>query len=307
MRWRHVGMLLAFVVRSIGWRHVVRILVLAVIAALILLNDYFSLKGQFGGQKMIDESWLYSIVDDWFGRSRHLKPYETFAQGGLWSFSIYSFRISDPLAVLSAPEALALTATIPIVATMLLGRVFCGWICPMGLLSEIVTGIRRGLERMGVAFFSWPVSNLLKYAVLAIGLLFALAMSVSFFFPIYPPRIISDILRDSLLSSPPIGGIVFIGVILLAELLFVERLWCRCLCPGGAVYSILGKSRFLRIRRNLTACNNCGDCDKVCPHDLKPASVEPSGECDNCGLCKNACEPKALHYTLKKPWGRDDK
>jgi ferredoxin-type protein NapH len=289
-------------------RHVIRILVLVVIAAMVLLNEYSSLKGQYGGQKVIDASPIYSMVDGWFGRSRHLQPYETFAHGGLWSFSICDFRVSDPLAVLSAPAALALTAIVPIVATMLLGRVFCGWICPMGLLSEIVTGIRRGLGWLGVAFFSWPLTGLLKYAVLATGLLFALALSVSFFFPIYPPRIISDMIRDSLLSSPPVGGILFLGAILLAELLFVERLWCRCLCPGGAVYSILGRVRFLRIRRNDDKCDNCGDCDTVCPHELQPATSSlATGECDNCGLCKKACGPEALGYSLSGPCGKNGK
>jgi ferredoxin-type protein NapH len=178
----------------------------------------------------------------------------------------------------------------------------------MSLLSEIVTSVRRGLDRLGVAFFSWPVTGLLKYAGLVIGLIFTLAMSVSFFFHIYPPRIISDLIRDSLLGDLAFGGVVFIGVILLAELLFVERLWCRCLCPGGAVYSILGKTRFLRIHRDRNACTNCGDCDKVCPYELQPASgALTTGECDNCGLCKKACEPKALHYTLNGPWGKDGK
>jgi ferredoxin-type protein NapH len=226
----------------------------------------------------------------------------------LWSFSIQDFRISDPLAVLSAPAALAMTALIPIIATMLLGRVFCGWICPMGLLSEIVTGIRRGLDRLGIGFFSWPVTGLLKYAVLAIGLFLVLVMSVSFFFPIYPPRIISDMIRDSLLSDPPINGIVIVGGILLAELLFVERLWCRCLCPGGAVYSLLGWTRFLRIRRDNDKCTQCGDCDKVCPHELQPASTAlTTGECDNCGLCRKSCEPRALGYTLSGAWGKNGK
>lgn len=289
-------------------RHVIRILVLAVIAALVLLNEYSSLKGQYGGQKTIDASWVYRTLDGWHGRSPHLQPYETVAQGGLWSFSIRTFRISDPLAVLSAPEALAMTALIPIVATMLLGRVFCSWICPMGLLSEIVTSVRRGLDRIGVGFFSWPVTGLLKYAVLAVGLFFVLAMSVSFFFPIYPPRIISDMIRDSLLSGPPVNGIVIIGVLLLAELLFVERLWCRCLCPGGAAYSIFGWTRLVRIRRDRNACTNCGDCDKVCPHELQPASgALTTGECDNCGMCRRACKPRALHYTLSGPWGKDGK
>ena len=289
-------------------RHVTRIGALVLIAGMILLNDYFSLKGQYGGQKIIEESALYNTLDGWFGRSPHLQPYETFAQGSLWSFSIYDFRVSDPLSVLSAPAALAMTAIIPVVVTLLLGRVFCSWICPMSFLSEIVTGIRRGLGRLGIRFFSWPVTNHLKYAVLAIGLFFVVAMSVPFFFSIYPPRIISDLVRDSLLSSPAVSSIAFLTVVLLIELLFIERLWCRCLCPGGAVFSILGRMRFLRIRRDPVTCNNCGDCDEICPYELEPAgSTLTTGQCDNCGLCKRTCEPESLHYSLGKPWGKNGK
>jgi len=278
-------------------RHLVRIVVLVAIASLVLLNEYFSLRGQMGGQEIINRSAVYSKMDEWIGTSPHLEPYETFAQGSLWSGSIRDFRLSDPLTVFSAPDAPFLPILVPIVLALLLGRVFCGWVCPMGLLSEFVAGIRRVLAWMGLDFFAFPLSNRLKYAILAIGVGFAVTSSVSFFYTIYPPRIVSDMVRDSLLSTIELYAAVFIGAILLVELLFVERLWCRCLCPGGAVYSILGRGRFLRIRRDKGICTDCGDCDKACPHELEPSHELLGGECDNCGLCRRSCKPRALHYS----------
>ena len=285
-------------------RHVVRLVLLAVLAVLIVANDYCSLKGQYGGQKLIDGSAVYRRIDEWMGRSPHLHPYQPVAQGSLWSFSIYDLRISDPLAVFSAPGALFVTAVIPIVATLLLGRFFCGWLCPMGLLSEFVAAVRRGAAQLRVEFFTFELTDRLKYVVLGVGIVVGALSSAWFFYHIYPPRVISDLLRDALAGRVPTVSVVFLGAILLAELLFVERLWCRCLCPGGAVYSLLGRPRLLWIRRDPVACTDCKDCDPVCPHDLRPSHKSLGGECDNCGLCRRSCEPRALHYSLSLPWKR---
>ena len=101
-------------------------------------------------------------------------------------------------------------------------------------------------------------------------------------------------------------GVLFIAGVLLLELLFVRRLWCRCLCPGGAVYSILGRVRLLRIRRNRSKCIDCLNCDDVCPYHLEPSHAELGGECDNCGQCKAACKSDAIGYTCGK-YLREDK
>ena len=282
-------------------RHVVRVLVLAIIALLVLVNDYASIKGQYGGQDIIESSWLYSRWDRMLGSSPHLESYNSGVRGNLWSFSIAGFRISDPLAVLNAPGDLWISALLPVALTVLLGRVFCGWVCPMGLFSELIVKLRRLLSRFGIRFFNWPVTSRLKYVVLIVGIVFTAVFSVSFFFHIYPPRIVSDLIRDSLVGTSALIGVVFIGVILLAELLFVERLWCRCLCPGGAIYSLLGRWRLLRIRRDTQTCTDCKECDRACPHDLEPSHQELAGECDNCGLCRGACQPAALSYSLTPP------
>ena len=176
-------------------RHLIRILLLVVIAVITLLNHYSSLKGQYGGQDIIDSHGLYSTWDKIRGSSPHIEPYKPVAQGNLWSMGIGSFRISDPLAGLSSPAGLWVSILIPVILTALLGRVYCGWICPMALFSEFIIYIRRLLNRFDIQFFSLNVSSKLKYIILTIGTLFTLFGSLSFFFHIYPPRIVSDLLR----------------------------------------------------------------------------------------------------------------
>lgn len=286
-------------------RHPTRVLVLLLVAGVVVLNNYYALKGQIGGRAEIEDSRIYSWLDRLHGSSPHIISGEVFAQGSLWSFSVGGFKMSDPLAVASELSAtrkthrsFLLSTAIPLLAAMLLGRVFCGWICPMGLFSEIVTGLRRVLGRIGVNVFSWSLTSLLKYVVLGVGLAYGLVFSVQLLFWIYPPRIICDILRDLPAGTVGTYSLVFIGTALLLELLFVKRLWCRCLCPGGALYSLPGRWRVLRIRRDGEVCTNCLDCDAACPHDLVPSRKELGGECDNCGLCRASCKEDALHYTL---------
>ncbi len=286
-------------------RDLMRIVVLLGLAFMVLYNDYSSLKGQYGGQQVIDESFIYSRVELVFGNSPHLHPYETIAQGSLWSMQVHRFRISDPLAVLSSPGDLWWTAILPVLVALGLGRVFCSWICPMGLLSDITATLRRIAGRYGIQFFSLKLSSKLKYVVLAVGVLFSVGLSVSFFYPIYPPRIICDFIRDLLVGELQVYGIAFIGGLILVELLFVDRFWCRCLCPGGALYSLLGKVRLLRVRRNELNCDDCGECDIVCPHQLAPSHLSLGGECDNCGLCKTKCPADALHFTFARQTGTE--
>jgi len=289
------------------WRHLTRVLVLLTIAAVVLLNRYWTLKGQVGGNLEIESSRVYTWLDQLHGASPHRTAYEAVGHGSLWSFRLGPVRLSDPLAVIgevvvlkSLSSTLMLSALIPVIATLLLGRVFCSWICPMGLLSEGITALRAGLARFGVNLYAGRASNGLKYIILATGLLFGLLASVRYFFWIYPPRILSDCLRDSLVGSVSDKAVVFIGVVLLCELLFVERLWCRCLCPGGALYSLLGRWRIVRIWRDPETCTSCLECDRACPHDLTPSHLPLEGECDNCGLCRATCEPRALHYQIMR-------
>ena len=289
-------------------RTTVRLLILFLFFIIAGINHYSTVKAQQGGQEMIDDSPMLSMVDTFYGSSPHRPIYEHVAGGGLWSFQVKGFRVSDPLAGVSdiaASKALhklmLFSLIVPLVATLLLGRVFCGWICPMGLFGDLLAWMRRLLGKTGFEFFNLPVSRRIKYWVLGFGILVTLILSVQFFYMFYPPRIISDWVRDGWTSTVSGIDLAIFGMILFFELLLCQRLWCKCLCPGGALYSLLGKWRRLRVIRDVHACTHCRKCDVACPYDLEPGSLPLGGECDNCGLCVQACGDDAISYRLKTP------
>jgi ferredoxin-type protein NapH len=286
-------------------RTFLRLLILVLFFSIAGINHYSTVKAQQGGQEMIDGSRMLSFVDWLYGSSPHRPIYEHVAGGGLWSFQIKGFRVSDPLAVVSDLAAsktlhklMMISLIIPLVGTLLLGRVFCSWICPMGLFGDLLMWIRQRLEKAGLGFFNLPVSRRIKYWVLGFGVLVTLILSVQFFYIFYPPRIVSDWVRDGWTSTVSGIDLAIFGAILLVELLLCQRLWCKCLCPGGALYSLLGKWRLLRVSRDVHSCTACGKCDVACPYDLEPGSLPLGGECDNCGLCVQVCNDDAINYRL---------
>ena len=84
------------------------------------------------------------------------------------------------------------------------------------------------------------------------------------------------------------------------EIGFSRRAVCRYLCPGGALYSLLGKFRVVRIRRKPSECIKCVKCDDVCGLGLKPMVDLTGMECNNCTACIAVCPTDAL--TLSFGW-----
>ena len=93
---------------------------------------------------------------------------------------------------------------------------------------------------------------------------------------------------------------LFMGAIVGFELTLSQRSWCRYFCPGGALYSLLGRFRLVRVYRRAASCNQCGVCASVCPMGLLPIKDRLGLECDNCGLCISSCESHALGYDRQR-------
>ena len=142
-----------------------------------------------------------------------------------------------------------------------------------------------------------------KYGVLACGLLLAALMGWNLVALIYPPAIF---VREAhfLLAYGAMGwGAVVVGGALVADLVVDRGAWCRGLCPGGALYSLLAQPALVRIRLDDERCTRCGRCEKVCPLGLDP-TTEPGGECDRCGMCQRECRDDALRYRVGLPFRR---
>ncbi|HDQ92938.1 MAG TPA: 4Fe-4S binding protein, partial [Synergistetes bacterium] len=92
-------------------------------------------------------------------------------------------------------------------------------------------------------------------------------------------------------------------VLVIGMSLFIERFWCRYLCPLGALLAPLQKIGLVKVRRSEDDCINCHRCGTVCPVRLDPEKkdVENSAECIACGRCVEACpKEKALFFGTSK-------
>ena len=240
-------------------------------------------------------------------------------RGAPWSAQFAALSLTDPLAGLESIIAskrlagvLLVSLLIPVAATLLLGRVFCSWICPMGLLLEGADKLRRLLHFLRLKPRDIHCSRALKYILLGLGLVMTAFLALPVLGYIYPPAIISRELHDLVAGIFDraeagrfgfwAGGLTWMSLILLGivllELTISRRWWCRYICPGGALYSLLGWARPVRVKRSSASCIQCGTCAAVCPMGLVPMRDLIGHECDNCGLCISHCDPGALDYAL---------
>jgi polyferredoxin len=225
-----------------------------------------------------------------------------------------------------------------VAATIILGRVFCGWVCPMGTLNNLVGSLKR--RRLLAPSVNWyrikyyilffllvssvftmqlagildPLSLLIRS--LSVGIFPAFNYGVrAFFDAVYAgdPKGIVDIseavysvLRKTVLSfqQPFYQQGAFIGFLFLMVLglnLIKERFWCRYLCPLGALLGIL--SRFSLLRRSVSeGCTSCGACDSVCQGGASPDKKDDwrDTECLYCLNCDDVCPQNAVSFGLSE-------
>lgn len=238
-----------------------------------------------------------------------------------WSARLFGVSVTDLLAAAESAFAtrslvsvLAAGAIIPLLATLLLGRVYCGWICPIGLLMPLIRRLRSL-----VAFLELPVHDVRfwkgnKYALLGAAAFIGLIGGLPILHYIYPPAIISreahsfaTVLFDRAESGSfgfPwgffSGGMIFLALVALVEVAAAPGFWCATLCPGGALYSALSRWRLVRVKRTKAACIDCVLCDKACPMQLRPMTDKTGGECDSCGVCVDVCPTKALAFKFSR-------
>ena len=139
----------------------------------------------------------------------------------------------------------------------------------------------------------------IKYGVLALALILSAVSGSVLAGVIYPPAIIGREIYYTIAQGGLGVGTVFVLATLLFDILVARCGFCRYLCPGGALYSLLGRYRLVRIRRVVEGCNDCAKCNVVCEFDLDPMRDGFGQECNNCTACIAICPTDALTFTLR--------
>jgi len=180
-----------------------------------------------------------------------------------------------------------------VISGLLLGRVFCGWVCPMGTLQDALGNLPKP------RFFKKPrfgridkYLKLLKYPMLALAIVGFYLLNTRFNVPVRADSNFSlDAVRVSWLTYDAFsrGRVILIvaGVVLALSL---TRVWCRYLCPLGALLTIGNKISLFRLKKNESYCRNCGKYPRECRTYTNPGA----SDCVLCGDCLEGCPSNAI-------------
>ncbi len=279
---------------------------------------------------------LLLFIGLWLGLRRGGWP----AEAGIWLLRL------DPLAMLAhllasrtflAGSSLALLV---VALTLVTGRSWCGWLCPLGTVLDLFS-LDRWRGRRSPPPESWRAA---KYGLLLVILFAALFGNLTLLFldpltiivrtltvavwpaldqvvtgverALYPvpwlrPGVaaMDSWLRPELLPAQPIFyRTIFLyaglfGLIILLNLL-AARFWCRYLCPLGALLGLLSKVALLRREVAQTSCTGCSLCARACPAGTIQAGrgyASDPGECTLCLECLATCQRDGVQFPLRRP------
>ena len=174
---------------------------------------------------------------------------------------------------------------------------FCGWICPVGAVSNLLETVagRLGILFRLPAWIDLPMLGL-KYLLLGFFLYFIfwkMNLSQVEAFLTSPYNMVADAEMLKFFHSPSRISVMVISALVVISF-FLRNFWCRYLCPYGALLGILAMAGPLQIRRDKNSCVGCKRCEMACPSSIKITRKETirTVECIGCMECVSNCPEK---------------
>ncbi len=216
--------------------------------------------------------------------------------------SFYYF-VSTGHIIRSHPAGLFIFAAI-VLLSLVFGKAFCSWLCPVGFLSELIGDFGEKIFKGKIKIPKWLDYPLRSLKYLMLGFLF------------YAVFVLMDMVAVKAFLESPYNQVADLkmyyffadiskaSLIILASLfvlsVVIRNFWCRYLCPYGALLGLVSFLSPHKIKRNPVSCIDCGLCAKACPAKIKVDKVITvvSDECNSCLSCLDAC-PVADTLDLK--------
>jgi len=189
-----------------------------------------------------------------------------------------------------------------VLSSLLGGRLFCGWACPMGFVEDLLSKLPRLRALASPAFTAverWL--KLLRYPALALVVLLVFRLHD------VPGRPYPYVVRSSsVLNMEAVGTAVALGAAhyrvrlwvlasVLVLSLVVTRFWCRYLCPLGAILGVFNKVSLIAIRRKQEDLPRCGTYPRDCVQHTMPGTTD----CIMCGECVQGCPRHVLGWRTR--------
>lgn len=197
-----------------------------------------------------------------------------------------------------------------------LGRFVCGFLCPFGLVQDLLYQIPFLKKRDRL-----PGERMLrglKYGILVCFVILLPLFAVDAFGQGKPWFCAYICPSGTLMAGMPLMALneglrAMAGVLyrwkllvlfaLLGLSVVIYRPFCRYLCPLGAIYGLFHPIAFLRIRVDAQKCTACGACTRACKMGVDVRQAPNSMECIRCGECVRACPHQAIHMGMKERQG----
>ena len=194
---------------------------------------------------------------------------------------------------------------------LLLGRMVCGFLCPVGLGQELLYKIKTPKVKKS------KITRIFSYFKYVVLIVFVGVLPILFSIPgfcefICPAGTLEG--GVGLLSNPTNeGSLGMLGplfswkftllILVVVASIFIYRMFCRFLCPLGALYGFFCRVAMLGIKLDKDKCTDCGLCISVCKMDIKRVGDH---ECIHCGGCISVCPAKAISWKGEKLFIREN-